>query len=287
MIFHMPEKAENVFERLKYFPVRNKYVWTIIRPIVAFFVKLNEARNYNVTKNYNNKILNEANIHAIVNNLVVQNGPFKGMIYPDAKSAGSAIYPKLIGSYESELNTYIELACKRQYSDIIDIGCAEGYYAIGLALRNPKSKITAYDTNEKARKLCKEMAIANQVENRVDIKSAIFMEDILNLNSDGKILIISDCEGYEKELFNERTTNKLKNCDLIIEMHDNVDIDISTNFYNLFKITHDVIVVKSIDDMEKAKTYNFLPKDVSLSAKKIIYSERPFIMEWLICFSKQ
>jgi hypothetical protein len=39
---------------------------------------------------------------------VVSGGPFKGMLYPSAQAYGSALLPKLLGSYESELHPALE-----------------------------------------------------------------------------------------------------------------------------------------------------------------------------------
>src|ERR1044072_5114497 len=78
---------------------------------------------------------------------VVQEGPFKNMVYVP-KSVGSTLVPKLLGSYESELHSTLEEIIDRNYQKIIDIGCAEGYYAVGLALKNPKTKIHAFDTDQ-------------------------------------------------------------------------------------------------------------------------------------------
>src|SRR5262245_45426434 len=66
----------------------------------------------------------------------VQHGPFKGLAYFDETVWGS-ITPKWLGSYEAELHPAIEEIISRPYETIIDVGCAEGYYAVGLAATIP------------------------------------------------------------------------------------------------------------------------------------------------------
>src|SRR5215813_4226420 len=68
----------------------------------------------------------------------VLTGPFKGMIVTDQPNwdDGNSTL-KLLGCYEHELWDAIELAITRKPSAVINIGCAEGYYAIGLARRLP------------------------------------------------------------------------------------------------------------------------------------------------------
>ena len=65
----------------------------------------------------------------LVSGLKVIHGPFEGLQYPDARSSGSSLLPKLIGSYEHELHEIINDALGQSYTDLVDIGCAEGYYA--------------------------------------------------------------------------------------------------------------------------------------------------------------
>ena len=86
--------------------------------------------------------------------LEVLNGPFKGMKYPEFLSLGSTLIPKLIGSYEAELHPIIDEIIACGYEEIWDVGCAEGYYAVGLALMSPTSKIRAYDIDIHSRKAC-------------------------------------------------------------------------------------------------------------------------------------
>ncbi|GAA0557120.1 glycosyltransferase [Chitinophaga japonensis] len=220
----------------------------------------------------------------------VLNGPFKGLKYPDLESAGSAIIPKLTGSYEHELSEIICGIIGNDYTDILDIGCAEGYYANGLALKCPRAAVYAYDIDERARDICRKMAVLNGVSNRVHVRSACTAATIENFRFSGRGLIICDCEGFEYELFNEDNIQHLRDCDLLIETHDFVNINISTRLAALFGHTHEVVVVKSTDDFQKAKSYSFPPFQhlTDLADKKYIYAEhRPCIMEWLWLKSKR
>src|SRR4051812_19305855 len=63
----------------------------------------------------------------------VLQGPFAGMQYV-TESYGSQLVPKLLGSYENELHDLVEQIVAQRPKIVIDIGAAEGYYAVGLAL---------------------------------------------------------------------------------------------------------------------------------------------------------
>ena len=63
---------------------------------------------------------------------VVQDGPFRGMEYKCDSIWGSK-YPKLVGSYEFELQPIVRYLFQKKFDTVINIGAAEGYYAVGWA----------------------------------------------------------------------------------------------------------------------------------------------------------
>jgi hypothetical protein len=212
----------------------------------------------------------------------IMHGVFAGMKYPELTSINSALFPKLLGSYEKEIEPLLEVICDNQYSEIVDIGCAEGYYAVGLAMRIKTAKVFAFDTNIDAIRLCNEMAQLNDVSKRVITGSFCDAQTLLNLPLTKRALIISDCEGYEKELFSKDTVPFLAQYELLIEVHDFIDIEISSYLRELFELTHNIEVYSSIDDIKKAQQYAYKElESFSLEEKKQILREgRPAIMEW-------
>lgn len=189
--------------------------------------------------------------------LVVRNGVFQGMKYPEAKSIGSVMFPKLLGSYERELEPTIEAICQTHYTEIIDIGCAEGYYAVGLARRMPTATVYAYDINSEALRLCREMARLNGVEDRVVTNSFCGPETLTSLPITEKGLIFCDCEGYEKQLFTKDNASSLARVDLVVEVHDGIDLSISSYLHDLFAATHHVEMIDAIRDTKRLREYKY------------------------------
>lgn len=221
--------------------------------------------------------------------LAVANGPFKGLQYPSAKSFGSPLLPKLLGSYESELQPVLDGMLSTGYTTIVDIGCAEGYYAIGLARRLPRAEVYAFDTDAKARQMCLEMAKLNGVADRIHIGGLCDEQVLRSLPLGDRALILSDCEGYEGSLFSARLAEFLVRHDVIIETHDFIDIELSVKMRDAFAKTHHVRSIKSMDDIERAHTYHCRELErYSTRDKCLILSEwRPAIMEWLVMTSKE
>jgi predicted O-methyltransferase YrrM len=201
----------------------------------------------------------------------VMRGPFKGMKYTNLESFGSDLAPKIIGSYEEELNEIIEdIISSGKYTNIVDIGCAEGYYAVGLALRMKNVKIHAFDAEEKALELCKAMAATNNVTNSILLNGFCNPDTLKNFQFKGKGLIICDCEGYEYHLFTKETIPYLKECDLIIELHDQLDDRVSKTILPLFKESHNIKLINSF--IRNPGLYSEL-KDFSPIDQKLILSE--------------
>src|SRR3954451_18937011 len=65
--------------------------------------------------------------------LQVAHGPFAGMEYlPGLEASSGDLVAKLLGTYERELHPVIEGWIAQPPAHMIDIGSAEGYYAVGL-----------------------------------------------------------------------------------------------------------------------------------------------------------
>jgi hypothetical protein len=153
--------------------------------------------------------------------ITVQAGPFKGMRYLDETVWGS-ITPKWLGSYEAELHPVVEEILRSDYEHIVDVGCAEGYYAVGLALMAHGARVFAFDTDHLSRAQLQRMAQMNGVETRVEIGRYCTHADLERL-SVGKTLLISDVEGFETELLDPDRAPSLKRNDELVEIHEQSD----------------------------------------------------------------
>ncbi len=211
-------------------------------------------------------------------------GPFSHTRRKSVKAYGSALYPKLTGTYESELHETIEIACQRQYDVIVDIGCAEGFYAVGLALRIPDTSILAYDITSNARDACRELAVANNVAERIAVLPYCDSAELDRHCRGRRCLIICDCEGYERFLFNETAAEACAHSDLIIEVHDFVCEHTGSHLMAVFDKTH---VCQRVDAVPWQDKVGLLPPAVATTLSKsflraILDEYRPPGMYWLV-----
>lgn len=168
----------------------------------------------------------------------ILHGPFRGMHYAVPAAEGSRA-SRLLGGYETSLAPVIETIIKRKYGLIIDVGCAEGYYAVGLARRMPKSRVMARDASEKAQALCREMALANGVADRVEVGGIMNHADF-DICQSRRSVVICDIEGAEEALLDPGLAPGLAHADILVECHDCMNPGLSGRLKDRFAATHSV-----------------------------------------------
>ena len=169
----------------------------------------------------------------------VLSGPFKGLKYvPEA--VGSAFLPKLVGSYERELHGVVGEIVRNGCKTVIDIGSAEGYYAVGMARLLPDAQIYAFDIDAEGQRLCNAMARLNDVSARVAVEAEC---DAARLNaliqdSPAPTLVICDCEGCEYDLLKIEAVPQLRRAFLLVELHTCDNCPSPADFAAGFEQTH-------------------------------------------------
>jgi hypothetical protein len=211
----------------------------------------------------------------------VQTGPFTGMHYIE-EARSSALLPKLLGTYEDELHPTLEAFLAAPYPIVIDIGCAEGYYAVGLARRMPAAIIHAFDLEPKSRSLCTKLAIRNGVVDRVLIHDRFTLDQFPEPPAE-RLLVICDVDGFEIELFKPESTIHWQRADLIVELHDCLGLPCRKAVQDCLSGTHHIEVIPS-----RTKTPPRLDSLDALSDadRQLAVDELRPPQEWLIAIRK-
>jgi hypothetical protein len=256
-------------------------MWALLARSVIPFAHYAERERRSHERAVRSRVAGAA-IEALVPDWVVRHGPFRGLRYPRALSNDGTLFSKLLGSYERELHPILETLCANPYSDIVDIGCAEGYYAVGLAVRMPSARVYAYDIDDAALDSCRAMAQLNGVGGRIVTANHVDPMVLRSLGLGERALVVCDCEGYERILFTPEVVNHFDRHDLLIELHDFIHEGLSSEIRARFDATHVITAIESIDDMEKARTYVYDElKSYDLHTRKLLLGEvRPTTMEW-------
>jgi Met-10+ like-protein len=177
----------------------------------------------------------------------VLSGPFKGMNYAVRASEGSRA-SRLLGAYEASLAPVIEEIVTKGYPVVVDVGSAEGYYAVGLARRMRSARILARDANPKAQELCRALAAANDVADRVEIGGLMDHADF-DICLKQRTLVVCDIEGAEAELLDPVAAPGLRQADILVECHDCMRQGLSHLLVERFKATHTIrLLGRRLDD---------------------------------------
>jgi Methyltransferase small domain len=264
----------------------NKVCWKIISPFVWLGERAKVSRR-NYIETPAKKILEEK-AWQIFEDRIVKYGPFKGMYFGNARTDADSVFAKLLGSYESELHPVFERLLQKHYKTIIDIGCEDGYYAVGMCLRKPDVRLLAFDKNPAALIHSEELAKMNRVDHQIQFLGICTDKDLLELKKDEPMFLVVDCEGDELHIFTSSTVSQLLNADMLIELHLHIYPQLEIYFRNLFGETHNISVINSLDDHLKALNYDMEELHaLDYATRRFIVGERDVFMQWILLESKQ
>lgn len=208
----------------------------------------------------------------------VQAGPFAGMIYRGMTALG--VNPsRLLGAYEAELHETVETIVETGYDAVVNIGCAEGYYAVGLARRIPHTTVYAYDIDANALRLCREVIAANGVGDRIRL-GGLFEPHMFAEFAHRRSIVLCDIEGAEDELLDGAALGALAGMDLLVEVHESARPGLMERLRRRFAATHDLHVIPVARDDDRRR---FVPPglDLTETERRLVLWERDTDTPWL------
>jgi hypothetical protein len=212
-------------------------------------------------------------------------GPLAGMRYIGA-SHGSVLVPKLLGTYEIEIQRDWVALAKSAVGRVVDVGAGEGYYAIGTLFLNENTRVLAFESDPKARDLCRLLACRNKVEHRFSIQGHCGAESLLEaLHTQPTALLIMDVEGAEGELLSESVASAVSLTPIIVELHEFWRPEVGKLLKDRFERTHSVREI-----MARQRTLRDIPARLPRVAAASLRSFgadrlselRPPGMSWLV-----
>ena len=209
-----------------------------------------------------------------------QTGPFNGMACIKDANDGCLV-PKLLGCYEEELFPTVESFILRGYDRILDVGCASGYWLVGLALRMPRAELFGFDIDEGALARCSELIALNNVQPRVKLLGICTPTEIEKLIK-GRTLIFMDCDGPEFELLDPNLAPALRRADIIVECHDCFNPMITPTLLERFEVSHLIERISSREREPRVERYPGLKALPSEHWAEALAERRPCVQEWLV-----
>lgn len=201
----------------------------------------------------------------------VRYGPFLGLKFSKESWWGIST-SQLIGIYEKEvLDSLCELSGK--YKNFINIGAADGYYAIGVLKNNLFRKSFCYEISANGRKMIEKNSELNGVSDRISIKAEAeldFYDDFSETDLKDSVLFI-DIEGAEFDLLTKDVLSAFKNSVIYIEIHDWFFEDGNQKFNDL---------QVRCEELFSVTTLTTTSRDVSVFPEFKEYNDND---RWLIC----
>jgi hypothetical protein len=177
----------------------------------------------------------------------VMTGPFAGMWFAPVTTSGSPL-PKILGTYERELHPVLERLATERCDVLIDVGSAEGYYAVGLTLRLRPERTFCYDIDARGHALMRRNAERNGVADRITAGGACMPSELDRLLQGASApLVFCDIEGYETQLLRPDLAPHLRRARVVVEVHDWASEPgaplVSAQIRDRLEPTHDVQVI--------------------------------------------
>ena len=213
------------------------------------------------------------------NRIVVLNGPFKGMRYINEGVWGS-ITPKWIGSYESELWPVISEVLARSYRRIVDVGCADGYYAVGFARALPDSTVLAYDLDAVSRDQVGRLWELNGKPGSLHLERWCDHASLMR-HAGAESLVFCDIEGGEMGLLDPLKCEALRKSDILVEVHETNKTTADKNADELvarFTGTHSIQRILDTETIPPLAAVDVLGGD---ALTKACNEGRPYRQVWL------
>lgn len=169
------------------------------------------------------------------------------MEYIDASYA-SVLEPKLLGIYERELSDVISQLMRTPFEQVIDIGAAEGYYAVGFAKYHSTCKrVIAFEAATEGRKNLAELAKKNGVEDRLVVLGECSPNDLLEYLDSPSTLVICDIEGGEVSVLDPQAAPCLRRATILVELHKRNYPDVEQLLRDRFRDSHIIQAIQQED----------------------------------------
>jgi hypothetical protein len=157
---------------------------------------------------------------------VIRYGPFSGMRWLDNPGRGRSDQGVIVlGLYEQEVLANLVEAPDR-YRVFVDLGAADGYYAVGLLYTGKVDRSVAFESLPEYRQAMARLAAENGVSDKLTVLGTA-SENFIEQLAEQKInpletMFLIDIEGAEFKVLTEELFSFLKDSLIIVETHAHI-----------------------------------------------------------------
>lgn len=216
----------------------------------------------------------------------VLTGPFQGLKLDLSPVSSRHLLGYLLGTQEMELHPVAETIVRRAYRTIVNIGVADGYYAIGFARRMSQTRIIGFEGLPEHHDPFWHTARMNGVAEQITMRGFCEIPDLKTALSEAGpcTLVLCDIEGGEKDLLDDEAIPELKDVDILVETHDALVARCSKTLLERFRGSHEIISIyarpRTVLDFPAHKL-PLIAKWLPRTAVELMNERRTGVQEWL------
>ena len=157
-----------------------------------------------------------------LHNNTVRYGPFENMQLAEKVwwGGGDAI-PKILGTYERHIQDYLVSLKDKVQGPFIDIGAADGYFALGVLVGGLFDKTYAFEISEQGQEVLRNNAKQNGVVDNISVSGEANYDSLKVLvEKYESAAVLIDIESGEFDLLDDNMLDLLSRFYVIIEIHD-------------------------------------------------------------------
>jgi hypothetical protein len=193
--------------------------------------------------------------------------------------------PMILGSYEEEVHDVINNVICMAPDNIIDIGAAFGYYAVGFALKIANTTVIAFESVEEPHwQELADLARINGVSGKVIQRGFCTAEELAKACAPNSF-ILCDCEGGEEDILQPLKVPALNSCKILIELHEFYRPNVVGTLISRFRDSHKIRIIEEVDrDPSRYRILKKLPRSwrsVAVEEKRWIGRGSSRITTWM------
>jgi len=214
----------------------------------------------------------------------VKYGPFKGLKLDKETWWGRLdLGSQCLGLYEKELLQQIEAITENKYQTFIDIGAADGYYAIGMLKSKKVKKTICFEQAQKGRDAIFSKYHINGSVGELTVHGEASMNSLSKLQQRDlkNSITLIDIEGGEFDFLNMATLNLLSSSLVFIEIHNWVENFLS-RYATLLRDAEALFQIEVVSPVERNTAGISELRDFTDDNRLLLTSERrPCLMRFL------
>jgi hypothetical protein len=218
-------------------------------------------------------------------NGTIQYGPFKGLkLTSNTWWGGNDLGSMCFGLYEKELLEFLTSDSLIERDTFVDIGAADGYYAIGMLKSNRVKKALCYELSPEGRNTINLNWKINNQPGEIEVKGDVFIDFKSSINTIDlkKSIVLIDIEGAEFSFLDIEVLGTLKDAIIAIEIHNWIPnfIDVYSKF---LKDVNEFFDIEILDRKERSTLMFEELRSLTDDNRLLLTSEaRPCVMRFLI-----